>query len=163
MSKLFRVKPLEKKNIEYFVDVYSKDKNGNIRGWNVTEVYRWGQGFRDWEEPVGEWEIGRNGIHCNPQVGWGCELEDLCGVYFEFDDSFSEEERNEIESRWDGREDEEGRWGTAWLHDGEHDWLVEDEHVRIIGPVQIDVVLDEVYNSVVEENVHPKSRTYNEA
>ncbi len=42
MSKLFRIKPLQKKSIEYFVDVYSKDKEGNIRGWNVTEVYRWG-------------------------------------------------------------------------------------------------------------------------
>jgi len=162
MSKLFRIQPLEKKSIEYFVDVYSKDKDGNIRGWTVTEVYRWGQGFRDFDDPVSEYEID-DGVLCNPQIGWGCELDDLCAVHFDFDDSFTDEERADIESRWDGVEDDEGRWGTAWLYDGDHDWLIEEDYVRILGPVQIDVVLDEVYNSVVEENIPPTSRTYNEA
>jgi hypothetical protein len=162
MSKLFRIKPLEKKSIEFFIDVYSKDSDGNIRGWSVTEVYRWGQGFRDFDDPVSEHET-KHGVMCNPQIGWGCELEDLCAVHFEFDDSFTDEEKAEIESRWDGVEDDEGRWGTAWLYDGDHNWLIEEDYVRILGPVQIDVVLDEVYNSVVEENIPPTSRTYNEA
>lgn len=164
MSKLFRIKPLEKKNVEYFVDVYSKDKDGHIRGWSVTEVYRWGQGFRDWDDPVSDWEIRDNGINCDPQIGWGCELDDLCSVYFDFDDSFTEEERAEIEAFWEDKIDEEGRGGTAWLHDGDHDWLIEYECVRILGPVQIDVVLDEVYNGVLEENVSPDStRSWHEA
>jgi hypothetical protein len=156
MSKLFRIKPLEKKSVEYFVDVYSKDKEGNIRGWNVTEFYRWGQGFRDWDDPVGKWEFNQNEISCDPQIGWGCELDDLCGVYFEFDDSFTQEERKDIEAYWENKTDEDGRGGTAWLHDSDHNWLIEYECVRISGPVQIDVVLDEVYNSVLEENINQR-------
>jgi hypothetical protein len=162
MSKLFRIKPLEKKSIENIIDVYSKDKNDNIREWSVSEIYRWGQGFRDFEDPISKSEI-RNGVICNPQIGWGCELEDLSSVYFNFDDSFTDKEKTEIESRWQGVEDEEGRSGSSWLYEGDHDWLIEDDYVRIFGPVQIDIVLDEVYNSVVEENIPLALRSYDEA
>jgi hypothetical protein len=162
MSKLFRIKPLEKKSIENIIDVYSKDKNDNIREWSVSEIYRWGQGFRDFEDPISKSEI-RNGVICNPQIGWGCELEDLCSVYFNFDDSFTDKEKTEIESRWQGVKDEEERSGSSWLYEGDHDWLIEDDYVRIFGPVQIDIVLDEVYNSVVEENIPLALRSYDEA
>ena len=41
MEKLYRITPLEKKNVEYFVDVFERLDDGSIRGFEVTEVWRW--------------------------------------------------------------------------------------------------------------------------
>ena len=155
MTQLYRIIPLEKKSIEYFVDVFEQLPDGTIRGFDVTETWRWGQGWREEDEPVWRFEVeSNNGIHCRPNVGWACELDDLCAVYVNFSDGFSEEEKEEIEAilRWE-REDEDGRSGTAWLYDGDHNWEIEDDHVRIIGPAKIDLCDED--GTVLQENVKP--------
>jgi hypothetical protein len=155
VANLYRITPLEKKNVEYFIDVYEELADGTIRGFDVTEVYRWGQGFRDEDNEVYSTEVDR--VHCDPGVGWGCELDDLCAVYVNFTDGFTDEEKAEIEARCRGElEDEDGRWGTSWIYDGEHNWQIEDNCVYILGPVKIDLVNEDMYNEVVEENVQPK-------
>jgi hypothetical protein len=155
VANLYRIKPLEKKSVEYFVDVYEELPDGSIRGFDVTEVWRWGQGFREEDNEVYSTEVDR--VHCDPQIGWGCELEDLCGVYVNFTDGFTDKEKTEIEAilRWD-KEDEEGRCGTAWIHDGDHNWQIEDTCVYILGPVKIDLVDEDQYNVVIEEDIQPK-------
>ena len=154
MAQLYRITPLEKKSVEFFCDVYSKDADGNIRGWSVTETWRWGQGFREMDNEVCDYEADH--VSCDPQIGWGCELDDLISVDFEFDDSFGEEEQAEIESWWDGdKQDSEGRWGTAWLFDGDHDWQIDYNSVNILGPVKIDIVDEDQYNVVIQENIQP--------
>lgn len=158
MEKLYRITPLEKKSVEYFVDVYEKKEDGSIRGFSVTETWRWGQGFRELDNEVWKFEVEGNGVSCDPQLGWGCELDDLISVYVEFDDSFSDEEKEQIESILRGEsEDEEGRWGTAWIYDGDHSWQVDYDHVNIIGPVKIDLVDAEGYgdSAILEENIEP--------
>ena len=156
MEKLYRITPLEKKSVEYFVDVFERMSDGTIRGFDVTEVWRWGYGFREEDEPVWQFETDR--VHCNPQVGWGCELEDLISVYVNFSDGFTEEEKAEIEAilRYE-KEDEDGRCGTGWIYDGDHKWEVEDDHVAILGPVKIDLVDANGYgdSAILEENVQP--------
>ena len=156
MEKLYRISPLEKKSVEYFVDVFERMPDGTIRGFDVTEVWRWGYGFREEDEPVWQFETDR--VHCNPQVGWGCELEDLISVYVNFSDGFTEEEKAEIEAilRYE-KEDEDGRCGTSWIYDGDHKWEVEDDHVAILGPVKIDLVDANGYgdSAILEENVQP--------
>ena len=52
MAILYRIKPVDKKSVEAFYDVYKKMPDGNIRGWNVTELYRWGQGFVENEDEL---------------------------------------------------------------------------------------------------------------
>lgn len=161
MDKIYRITPLEKKNVEYFVDVYQTLPDGTIRGFDVTEVWRWGQGFREEDDLPWKYEV-ENGVHCNPQVGWGCELDDLVAVYVNFSDGFTDEERQDIEAILRGEmEDEDGRWGTAWLYDGEHDWLIEDDHVRILAPLKIDLVDATGYGdtAILEENVEPYDNT----
>lgn len=150
MAKLFRITPLEKKSIEYFVDVYETLPDGTMRGFDVTETWRWGQGFRELDEPVYDTETDR--VFCRPGLGWGCELDDLCAVYVNFSDGFTDEEKEEIGAilRWES-EDEDGRCGTAWLYDGDHNWQIEDDHVAILGPVKIEIIDEDVYNEVVEE------------
>lgn len=156
---LYLITPLQKKSIEYFVDVFEQLPDGKVRGFDVTEVWRWGQGFREDDNPVMDFEADENnmhGVHCSPNVGWGTELEDLIAVYVNFDDNFTDAEKEEIEAILRGeKEDEDGRWGTAWLYDGDHNWEIEDDHVRILPPLRIDLVSDEDY-SVIQENVEPE-------
>ena len=141
MAILYRIKPVDKKSIEAFYDVYRKDEHGNIRGWSVTELYRWGQGF---VEDESELPFSDDRYHSvDPTIGWGCELEDLCAVDFEFDDSFTEEEKEEIEQLWaDG--------GAGWLYDGDHNWEVEEDTITILGPFVVDKIDEDVYNESIE-------------
>ena len=141
MAILYRIKPADKKSVEVFYDVYSKDEQGNIRGWSVTELYRWGQGFVENED---ELPFSDDRYHCvDPTIGWGSELEDLCAVDFEFDDSFTEEEKAEIEQQW-----EDG--GAGWLYDGDHNWQVEEDTITILGPFEVDKIDEDVYNESIE-------------
>ena len=161
MARLYRITPLQKKSVEYFVDVYEKLPDGRIRGFDVTETWRWGQAFREEDEPVYESE---GTVFCRPEVGWGCELDDLVAVHVNFgcwdrdgnvyDDGFTEEEKAQIEAllRWE-TEDEDGRCGTGWIYDGDHNWEIEDEHVAILEPYKVDLVDEDAYNEVIEENV----------
>lgn len=166
MANIYRIKPLEKKSIEYFVDVYERLPDGTFRGFDVTEVWRWGYGFREEDNPVYDYEAEGHGVYCDPQVGWGCELDDLCGVYVNFSDGFTDEEKEEIESILRGdTEDEEGRWGTTWIYDGDHNWEIEENNVRILPPFQIDLVDKDGYgdDAIVQSNVQPeKLETTNE-
>ena len=152
MSNLYRITPLEKKSVEYFVDVFERMPDGSIRGFDVTEYWRWGQGWREEDDPV--WKSELKQTYCNPQTGWGCELDDLCGVYVNFGEGFTEEEKEEITAilQWE-QTDEDGRCGTAWLYDGDHNWEIEDDHVSIIGPFKIDLCNED--GEVIQEDVEP--------
>ena len=168
-EQLYRIMPLQKKSVEYFVDVFERLPDGRFRGFDVTELYRWGQGFREVDDPVWRFEAeGR--VNCRPEVGWGCELDDLISVTVNFgcwdqegntyEDGFTEEEKAQIEALCSGeQEDDEGRWGTAWIYDGDHGWEIEDDHVCIMGPVKIDIVDSD--GVVIYENVAPYEQESN--
>ena len=141
MAILYRIKPVDKKSIEAFYDVYSKDEQGNIRSWSVTEMYRWGQGFVEAEDELPYSDDKYHAV--DPQIGWGCELDDLCAVDFEFDDSFTDEEKEQIEQLWENG-------GAGWLYDGEHDWEVEEDTITILGPFVVDKIDEDVYNESIE-------------
>ena len=141
MAILYRIKPKDKKSVEAFYDVYSKDEQGNIRSWSVTELYRWGQGFVEDESDLPFSDDRYHSV--DSEIGWGCELEDLCAVDFEFDDSFTDEEKQEIEDAW-----EEG--GAGWLYDSEHEWQVDHESITILGPFIVDKIDEDVYNESIE-------------
>ena len=152
MTNLYRITPLEKKNVEYFIDVYERLPNGDIRGFEAHFYYRWGQGFREEDNQPWDFEVAQ-GVNCDPQCGWGCELDDLCGVDVRFDDNFTPEEQAEIRALCTGEAtDDEDRFGEGWIYDGDHNWEIEDDCVYIHGPVKIDLVNEETYN-VVQEDV----------
>ena len=156
MAKLYRIKPVDKKSITAVYDVYKIDANNNVRGFVVRELYRWGQGFRELDDPVYE---GDHVINVRPELGWGCELDDGIAIDFDFDDSFSGEEREEIENLWceGDPNDEYGRIGAAWLYDFS-DWQVEEDYVEIIGPFTVDIIDEDEYNVIVEENIKLQPR-----
>jgi hypothetical protein len=149
MTPIYRIRPADKKSIEAFYDVYKEMPDGTIRGWSVTETYRWGQGFVETED---ELPFANDKEHIvDPTIGWGSELDDLCACWFEFDDSFTDEEKAEIEQHW-----EEG--GAGWLFDGEHDWQIEYDSITILGPYTVDKIDADEYNTVLEENIPLKDR-----
>ena len=151
MAILYRIKPADKKSVEAFYDVYKKMPDGTIRGWSVTELYRWGQGFVEAEDELPYSDDKHHAV--DPQIGWGCELDDLCAVDFEFDDSFTDEEKAEIEELWANGDpnDEYERSGVAWLYDGDHNWQVDYDSVTIYGPYKVDKIDEDVYNETIEE------------
>lgn len=154
MSKLWRITPLEKKSIEYFIDVYEKLPDGSIRGFDATFYYRWGQAFRDEDNPPSKWEASKDSIYADPQVGWGCEFDDLFSVQVNFSDGFTDEEQAQIKALCRGEEtDEEDRYGEAWIFDGDHNWEIEEDVVYVYAPFKIDLVKEDGYNVVIEENV----------
>jgi len=149
--KLYRITPLEKKNISISYDVYEDLPNNQSRGWRVEELYRWGVGYRGEDNAVSEWETHNNGIWCDPSVGDSIELEDHISSDFEFDAGFTAEEKSAIEDNWNNG-------GPSWIYDGEHNWQVESNELVIYGPVQIDFI-DSDTGEVLEEDVKPKSET----
>jgi len=149
--KLYRIMPKHKKSIEYFIDVYEEQADGSIRGFDATFCYRWGQAFRDSDYPPSKREAEQSVIWGSADLGYGCEFDDLCAVFVNFGDGFTEEEKNRIEALCNGEaEDEEGRWGEAWIFDGDHNWQIEENVVNIIAPFQIDLVTQD--GEVIQEN-----------
>jgi hypothetical protein len=155
MSALYRIRPKDKKSVEAFYDVYRTNSEGNIRGWSVTETYRWGQGFVEDESELPYSDDREHTV--DAQIGWGCDLEDLCHCNFEFDDTFTDEEKREIETSW-------YESGASWLFDGDHDWIVDCDSVTILGPFIVDKVDPEKYGVdgvPVELKLKPKVSTTN--
>ncbi len=151
MTKLYRITPVDKKSIYAVYDVYKTDEEGNTRGFVVRELYRWGQGFRELDEPI---HAEDTCIICSPQIGWGAELDDGISIDFEFDDDFTDEEKEKIENLWcnGDPDDPDGRTNAAWLYDYS-DWEVEDDYIEIFGPFKVDIIDEEDYNIIIEENI----------
>lgn len=157
MERLYRITPLEKKSVEFFIDVFERRPDGSTRGWEAHFYYRWGQGFREEDNIPWVYEV-EQGVHCDPSLGWGSELDDLCGVDVRFDDQFTQAEQEEIRAYCTGdKQDEDGRWGEAWIFDGDHNWEIEEDCVYIYKPVKIDLVDADGYGdtAIIEADVQP--------
>lgn len=156
MAKLYRITPTDKKSIYAVYDVYKVDENDNVRGFIVRELYRWGQGFRELDEPIYAEDTV---VITNTNIGWGSELDDGIAIDFEFDDTFTDEEKEEVENLWCNGDpnDEDGRVGAAWLYDYS-DWQIEDDYIEIHGPFKVDIIDEDQYNEAIEENVKLESR-----
>ena len=144
---LYRIRPVDKKSIEAYYDVYKELPDGTTKGFSILELYRWGQGFVESEEELPN--ADSRSCSVDPALSDGCELDDLINVEFEFDDTFTDEEKQEIEDAWyDG--------GLGWLVDGEHDWLIDYESITIYGPYQVDKITYSDHNIVSEEQIELK-------
>lgn len=149
MTKVYRITPLEKKSIYYKAEMFRENANGTISWFNVEDHYRWGQGFIEEDMDCNLPYEGDDTVYCNPNAGWGSELEDGVAQWFEFSDDIGEEEQEQIREAF-----YEGSWG--WLHDGEHDWQIEDDYIIVLGPFKVDICEDD--GNVIEENVKLKPR-----
>jgi hypothetical protein len=147
--RVYRIKPLEKKSIHYVAEMFRENADGSISWFNVEDHYRWGQGFIESDMDCNLPYEGDDTAYCNPNAGWGAELEDGVAQFFEFSDDISEEEQEEIKNAF-----YEG--GMGWLCDGEHDWQFEDDSIIVVGPFQVDYC--EADGTVIEENIELSPR-----
>ena len=155
MSRVYCIKPLEKKSIIWYIEMYRKNADDSISWFNIIETYRWGQGFIDEELACNlPWE-GDRVANARNDCGWGSELEDSCAIDWEFSDDLSEDEQEFIKQcYYDGNPEDDNIpdiGGAAWLFDGIHDWCVEDDYLEIIGPYQISFCEDD--GTIIEENI----------
>ena len=149
MANVYRIKPLEKKSVVYHVEMFRENADGSTSWFNLDETFRWGQGFieadMDCNLPYEDSDLA----YCDPNAGWGSELDDSCACWFEFSDDISEEEQEKIkEAYFEG--------GAAWLFDSEHDWQEEDSAIHVLAPFQVDLCDND--GIIVEENIKLKSR-----
>ena len=83
MNKVYLIKPLEKKSIEWCVEMFRENKDGTISWFNMTETYRWGQGFIDGDMDCNLPYEGDTTAYCKNDCGWGSEFED--SIHIEWD------------------------------------------------------------------------------
>ena len=158
--KVYLIKPLEKKSIEWRVEMFRENADGSISWFNMTETYRWGQGFIEEDLDCNLPYEGDAVAYAKTDCGWGSEFEDSVNIEFGFSDDLDEEAQEFIKHcYYNGDSDDENvpdMGGAAWLFDGTHDWQVEDDYVMIYGPFQIDLCEDD--GTVIEENIKLKPR-----
>jgi len=131
----YRITPLEKKSIELFFELYRQNPETAETQWcNITETYRWGRAFIAEDMDVNLPYEGSNEAYCRADDGEfeSCELEDNISVNFEFDETITEEEQESIkQAYYDG--------GPGWIHDGDHDWEIEDDYVVVYAPFDMEL------------------------
>lgn len=148
MNKVYRITPLEKKSIYYKAEMYRNNEDNTTSWFNVEDHYRWGQGFIIDEMDCNLPYEGDDQAYCDPNAGWGSELEDQVACWFEFSDDLSEEEQEAIKQEYYNN-------GAGWLHDGDHEWQFEDDYIIVLGPFKVDLCLED--GTVLEENIKLKS------
>jgi hypothetical protein len=149
MSRVYLIKPLEKKSICWHIELF-RDNADNTTSWvNIEDHYRWGQGFVEADMDGNLPFEGAKQAYARTDCGWGSELEDGVACYFTYSDDFTDEQKEAFETSY-----HEG--GAAWLFDGEHDWQVEDDYLTIDAPYQVSLVEDD--GTVIEENVKLRTR-----
>lgn len=147
MNKVYRITPLEKKSIYARYEMFRDNADGSTSWFNVEDHYRWGQGFIEEDMDVNLPREGDQYAYCDPNAGWGAELDDGVAQFFEFSDDMSDEEQQQIkEDFYDG--------GAGWLYGGDHDWQEEDSSIIVIAPFKIDLCKDD--GTVIQENLPPR-------
>lgn len=149
MSRVYRITPLEKKSISATYEMYRENPDGTISWFNIEDHYRWGQGFIEEDMDVNLPYKDNVVAYCDPNAGWGAELDDQVAVSFEFSDDLGEEEQQAIKDAY-----EQG--GAGWLYEGDHDWQEEDSSIVVAAPFRIDLCEED--GTVIQENIQPRER-----
>ena len=96
MSRVYLIKPLEKKSIVYHVEMFRENEDGSISWFNIDETYRWGQGFIEEELDCNLPWAGDLVAYARADTGWGCEFDDSISVEWEFSDDIPPMEQQEL-------------------------------------------------------------------
>jgi hypothetical protein len=157
-----RLTPQSKKSITHMIQVYDKPNDPKQKFVEIRETYRWGQAYMDGSNlDYPSLLMPQQGqTYCDPEDGHGNELDDLCGVWFDYDGEWTDEEKEAFEDNWYNGDvnDDDGRSGMAWLMDYQDTWNVEDENIIIDGEVEdikYDIVSKKEYNKVFIEDFKP--------
>ena len=98
--RVYRITPLEKKSISIAYEMYRDNADNSTSWFNITDNYRWGQGFINEDMDVNLPYKDNKSAVCDPSAGWGAELDDQVACWFEFSDDITEEEQEEIKKKF---------------------------------------------------------------
>lgn len=158
-----RLTPKRKKSITQMIQLYNVPVNQpDHRFVEIRETYRFGVGYKegtDLDYPLLLLPQGGE-TYCDPQVGHGADLDDLCSVWFDYDGAWTEEQKSDFEDKWYNGDpnDDDGRSGMGWVYDYQDTWQIEDEQLIIDGHVddiKFDIVSKTEYNKVYIEDYKP--------
>lgn len=127
----YTITPQYKKSVEVVVDLI-RESNNNLESITIRETYRWGKAFveseldcnlpyADSSEAYGKFDAGESE---------DADFEDSVALDFEFSETISEEEQNQIRQLFENE-------GMGWIYDGDHDWQVDDDYVIIYAPFSV--------------------------
>lgn len=155
---LVRVTPKDKKSITQEVQLYNVPANQpGHRFVIVNETYRWGYGYREGDDMNWAWVWNTNQQYCDPNIGHGAELDDLCSVTFDYDGDWTDEQKEDFENKWynGDPDDDDGRTGLGWIYDYQDTWQIEEENLIVNGPFKYDVIDKDEYGKVYIEDWQP--------
>ena len=132
MNKVYCITPLEKKSIYVAYEMFRSNADGSTSWFNIEDHYRWGKGFINEDMSANLPYEHDTHAYCDPNAGWGSDLEDSVACYFEFSDDLSDEEKQEIEEAYH-------QGGTGWLYEGDHKWEEEDSAIVVIAPFRVEL------------------------
>jgi hypothetical protein len=140
---MYRIESPENKFVEVFWSVF-ENTGAETRGWTVSEFYKHAIAYRDSRSCPTRSEFNTY-VTCSISEGLGCELHNLIGYHFTFDDSYTEIERDLIRNEW---------LKNGGLQDKDR-WHIEEEYIKISGGFKVDRIqrTDYFNYDVVEENV----------
>lgn len=152
-----RITPQQKKSVTQMIQLYDKPNDPQQKFVEVNETYRWGYGYKEGDDMNYPFMWNQTQLFCDNQVGHGAELDDLCGVYFDYDGPWTQEEKEDFENKWYNGDpaDEDGRSGFAWVYDYQDTWQVEDEQLVVDGPFKFDVMDKNDYGKIYMEDWQP--------
>ncbi|MEN3372007.1 hypothetical protein [Dechloromonas sp. ZS-1] len=139
MSIFYRITPINKKSIDFSCDVIAEDG----RTCTITQRYSYGQGFLPLNDKDKRNE--RGSIECDLDLGWGAELDELESTQFEFDDAFTDIDKQVFKNLWNEHD--------VGLDDQpEHGWRIDNYRLVIYEPVLWELANDEQVTPKADAN-----------
>jgi len=131
MNSQYQLSSLSTIPVRVTRDIYQKDKNGNIKSWTVTEVYRSGTVTVD---SLQELPYSNDAeFVVDPELCTSITLTNRLKMSYEFDKTFSDREMEDVENNWN-------KFGAAWLNSDKNNWQVDYESIVLAGPFQVEQI-----------------------
>ena len=122
----YRITPLQSNNIEYFAKI--RNIEDPTKCWTVLEKWQTGHGFKTLDDYVDE--LVPVVVSCNPNTGWGANLQNLVDINYSFEIGITTAQQAELQDLWSNHR----------LLIGVNNWTIEDELINIKGPMKIELV-----------------------
>lgn len=152
------VRPVDENSIWQVFCVQEMQDDGDTRGFIVRERYLTGHGYLSPGEtlPLASQNEVRCSISHDSGAGFEVNLRSGTDNEFDFDESFSEEERRVICTGWNGENDEDC-YSEGWVFEGDHSLNLDvtDAYIIVRGPFLVDRY-DETSGKLVESEVSLK-------
>ena len=154
-----QVNPQDKKSCYCAIMLY--DKKDESKTVEISETYRWGRIYMDGtaiDYLSDKTKLWHHDTDIPDFPFADTDLDDLCATWIDFDGPWTDDEKQEFESKWyDGDpKDDNGYAGWGWVYDYQTDYEVEDEQIWIEGTKVDYKIISKVTGDWISEDWHPE-------